>query len=178
MKATISYGSLGGYALDVTDKITVTSWNELIEIAKHINFPDDAAEALLSLDDTKERYASIGVTLGGQVYDFWNDESLRGEKEFREEVTWDMRFDGYGGADRIWNGYLLLEPQSDDGCIAVKLGDAVEKVSGMRYTYRVPSYTVFEDAYVPFEDGTVEENDWLYIEDDYVREYFERYRKG
>lgn len=171
MKATISYGSLGGYALDVTDKITVTSWNELIEIAKHISFPDDAAEALLSLDDTKERYASIGVTLGGQVYDFWNDESLREEKEFREEVTWDMRFDGYGGADRTWNGYILLEPQSDNGCIAVKLGDTVDKCRERRYTYRVPSYTVYED-------GTVEENDWLYIEDDYVREYFERYRKG
>ncbi|WP_303162898.1 hypothetical protein [Mitsuokella multacida] len=171
MKATISYGSLGGYALDVTDKITVTSWNELIEIAKHISFPDDAAEALLSLDDTKERYASIGVTLGGQVYDFWNDESIREEKEFREEVTWDMRFDDYGGADRTWNGYLLLEPQSDDGCIAVKLGDTVDKYRERRYTYRVPSYTVYED-------GAVEENDWLYIEDDYVREYFERYRKG
>lgn len=171
MKATISYGSLGGYALDVTDKITVTSWNELIEIAKHISFPDDAAEALLSLDETKERYASIGVTLGGQVYDFWNDESLREEKEFREEVTWDMRFDGYGGADRTWNGYILLEPQSDDGCIAVKLGDTVDRCRERRYTYRVPSYTVYED-------GTVEENDWLYIEDDYVREYFERYRKG
>ncbi len=171
MKATISYGSLGGYALDVTDKITVTSWNELIEIAKHISFPDDAAEALLSLDETKERYASIGVTLGGQVYDFWNDESLREEKEFREEVTWDMRFDGYGGADRTWNGYILLEPQSDNGCIAVKLGDTVDKCRERRYTYRVPSYTVYED-------GTVEENDWLYIEDDYVREYFERYRKG
>lgn len=171
MKATISYGSLGGYALDVTDKITVTSWNELIEIAKHISFPDDAAEALLSLDETKERYASIGVTLGGQVYDFWNDESLREEKEFREEVTWDMRFDGYGGADRTWDGYLLLEPQSDDGCIAVKLGDTVDRCRERRYTYRVPSYTVYED-------GTVEENDWLYIEDDYVREYFERYRKG
>lgn len=171
MKATISYGSLGGYALDVTDKITVTSWNELIEIAKHISFPDDAAEALLSLDETKERYASIGVTLGGQVYDFWNDESLREEKEFREEVTWDMRFDSYGGADRTWDGYLLLEPQSDDGCIAVKLGDTVDRCRERRYTYRVPSYTVYED-------GTVEENDWLYIEDDYVREYFERYRKG
>lgn len=171
MKATISYGSWGGYALDVTDKITVTSWNELIEIAKHISFPDDAAEALLSLDETKERYASIGVTLGGQVYDFWNDESLREEKEFREEVTWDMRFDGYGGADRTWNGYILLEPQSDNGCIAVKLGDTVDKCRERRYTYRVPSYTVYED-------GTVEENDWLYIEDDYVREYFERYRKG
>ena len=171
MKATISYGSLGGYALDVTDKITVTSWNELIEIAKHISFPDDAAEALLSLDETKERYASIGVTLGGQVYDFWNDESLREEKGFREEVTWDMRFDGYGGADRTWNGYILLEPQSDNGCIAVKLGDTVDKCRERRYTYRVPSYTVYED-------GTVEGNDWLYIEDDYVREYFERYRKG
>ncbi|WP_462393249.1 hypothetical protein [Mitsuokella multacida] len=171
MKATISYGSLGGYALDETDKITVTTWNELIEIAKHISFPDDAAEALLSLDETKERYASIGVTLGGQVYDFWNDESLREEKEFREEVTWDMRFDGYGGADRTWDGYILLEPQSDNGCIAVKLGDTVDKCRERRYTYRVPSYTVYED-------GTVEENDWLYIEDDYVREYFERYRKG
>lgn len=171
MKATISYGSLGGYALDVTDKITVTSWNELIEIAKHISFPDDAAEALLSLDETKERYASIGVTLGGQVYDFWNDESLREEKEFRKEVTWDMRFDGYGGADRTWNGYILLEPQSDNGCIAVKLGDTVDKCRERRYTYRIPSYTVYED-------GMVEENDWLYIEDDYVREYFERYRKG
>lgn len=171
MKATISYGSLGGYALDETDKITVTTWNELIEIAKHISFPDDAAEALLSLDEMKERYASIGVTLGGQVYDFWNDESLREEKEFREEVTWDMRFDGYGGADRTWDGYLLLEPQSDDGCIAVKLGDTVDRFRERRYTYRVPSYTVYED-------GTVEENDWLYIEDDYVREYFERYRKG
>lgn len=171
MKATISYGSLGGYALDETDKITVTTWNELIEIAKHISFPDDAAEALLSLDEMKERYASIGVTLGGQVYDFWNDESLREEKEFREEVTWDMRFDGYGGADRTWDGYILLEPQSDNGCIAVKLGDTVDKCRERRYTYRVPSYTVYED-------GTVEENDWLYIEDDYVREYFERYRKG
>ena len=170
MKATISYGSVGGYAMDETKKITVTSWNELIEIAKHISFPDDAAEALLSLDDTNERYASIGVTLGGQVYDFWNDESLREEKEFREEVTWDMRFDGYGGADRTWNGYLLLEPQRDDGCVAVKLGDIVDECRECRYTYRVPSYTVFED-------GTVEENDWLYIEDDYIREYFERYRK-
>lgn len=171
MKATISYGSVGGYAMDETKKIEVASWNELIEIGKHISFPDDAAEALLSLDETKERYASIGVTLGGQVYDFWNDESIREEKEFREEVTWDMRFDGYGGADRTWNGYLLLEPQSNDGCIAVKLGDTVDKCRECRYTYRVPSYTVFED-------GTVEENDWLYIEEDYVREYFERYRKG
>lgn len=170
MKATISYGSVGGYAMDETKKITVTSWNELIEIAKHISFPDDTAEALLSLDDTNERYASIGVTLGGQVYDFWNDESLREEKEFREEVTWNMRFDGYGGADRTWNGYLLLEPQRDDGCVAVKLGDIVDECRECRYTYRVPSYTVFED-------GTVEENDWLYIEDDYIREYFERYRK-
>ena len=170
MNATISYGSVGGYAMDETKKITVTSWNELIEIAKHISFPDDAAEALLSLDDTNERYASIGVTLGGQVYDFWNDESLREEKEFRDEVTWDMRFDGYGGADRTWNGYLLLEPQSDDGCVAVKLGDIVDECRECRYTYRVPSYTVFED-------GTVEENDWLYIEKDYIREYFERYRK-
>lgn len=170
MNATISYGSVGGYAMDETKKITVTSWNELIEIAKHISFPDDAAEALLSLDDTKERYASIGVTLGGQVYDFWNDESLREEKEFRDEVTWDMRFDGYGGADRRWNGYLLLEPQRDDGCVAVKLGDIVDECRECRYTYRVPSYTVFED-------GTVEENDWLYIEEDYIREYFERYRK-
>lgn len=170
MNATISYGSVGGYAMDETKKITVTSWNELIEIAKHISFPDDAAEALLSLDDTKERYASIGVTLGGQVYDFWNDESLREEKEFRDEVTWDMRFDGYGGADRTWNGYLLLEPQRDDGCVAVKLGDIVDECRECRYTYRVPSYTVFED-------GTVEENDWLYIEEDYIREYFERYRK-
>lgn len=171
MKATISYGSVGGYAMDETKKIEVASWNELIEIGKHISFPDDAAEALLSLDETKERYASIGVTLGGQVYDFWNDESIREEKEFREEVTWDMRFDGYGGADRTWDGYLLLEPQSDDGCIAVKLGDTVDRCRERRYTYRVPSYTVYED-------GTVEENDWLYIEDDYVREYFERYRKG
>lgn len=171
MKATISYGSVGGYAMDETKKIEVASWNELIEIAKHISFPDDAAEALLSLDETKERYASIGVTLDGQVYDFWNDESLREEKEFREEVTWDMRFDGYGGADRTWNGYILLEPQSNNGCIAVKLGDTVDKCRERRYTYRVPSYTVYED-------GTVEENDWLYIEDDYVREYFERYRKG
>lgn len=170
MNATISYGSVGGYAMDETKKITVTSWNELIEIAKHISFPDDAAEALLSLDDAKERYASIGVTFGGQVYDFWNDESLREEKEFREEVTWDMRFDGYGGADRTWNGYLLLEPQRDDGCVAVKLGDIVDTCRERRYTYRVPSYTVFED-------GTVEENDWLYIEEDYIREYFERYRK-
>lgn len=170
MKATISYGSFGGYALDEVEKITVTSWDELIEVAKHISFPDDAAEALLSLDDVKERYASIGVTFGGQVYDFWNDESLREEKEFRDEVTWDMRFDGYGGADRTWNGYLLLEPQRDDGCVAVKLGDIVDTCRERRYTYRVPSYTVFED-------GTVEENDWLYIEEDYIREYFERYRK-
>lgn len=82
MKATISYGSVGGYAMDETKKITVTSWNELI----------------------------------------------------------------------------------------VKLGDIVDECRECRYTYRVPSYTVFED-------GTVEENDWLYIEDDYIREYFERYRK-
>lgn len=152
---------------ELTQDISVKDWDSLVKAATSLLLPEVASSAIIYVDNAP----MFRILFNGGIYDQKNMVWIVEETEFPEEVTSDMRFDGYGGADRTWNGYLLLEPQSDDGCVAVKLGDIVDKCRECRYTYRVPSYTVFED-------GTVEENDWLYIEDDYIREYFERYRKG